>query len=84
MHKTIEDYLKYLSTSLSVPDPLTLILGKETAVGSNKYLEIKDVGDILNGIELVLGRRGKFNILPPSNFGGRNDMCRPSNDLFSK
>ena len=60
VHKTVDDYLRYLSTSLNVPDPQTLLLVKEISVGSGKYMEILDALEIMNNIELVLTRKGKL------------------------
>ena len=55
VHKTIELYLNYLSTTLNQPNPSTLILGKETLPGSGVFTEVKNVFDIIQGIELTLG-----------------------------
>ncbi len=62
VHKTIELYLNYLSTTLNQPNPATLVLGKETQPGSSVFVEIKNVLDITTGIELTLGRKGILNL----------------------
>lgn len=60
VHKEIPNYLKYLSDTLNVPDPNSLILGFEVSKG--RYKEITSTSDIVQGIELVLGRKGQLNV----------------------
>ena len=62
VHKTLELYLNYLSSTLNQPNPSTLVLGKENQPGSGVFIEIKNVLDIVQGNELTLGRRGVFNL----------------------